>query len=120
LARVSLPFEGPARELPTTPQPTPREARRSLTSEEIVARTERSVALVRGAHSGGTGFLVRPGVLVTNTHVIESEPLPALRVSFPSAPAGQREARVVGLLREESGRDLAFLSVDTTLPPLEL
>jgi S1-C subfamily serine protease len=96
------------------------ETRPALSTEEIVARSEASVALVRGEKGGGTGFLVRPGVLVTNSHVIQNEVVGRLTVSFPSAPTRQRVAPVNDLLWEEPGRDLAFLSVGSTLPPLDL
>ena len=48
---------------------------REKKTEEIVSLYGPSVALIRfkeGEHSGGgTGFMIRPGVLVTNAHVID-------------------------------------------------
>ena len=92
----------------------------ALTTEEIAARCEASVALVRGEKGLGTGFLARPGILVTNAHVIAAERLGALRVTFPSAPVASRHAAIRRLLWESAGRDLALLEVDSSLPPLEI
>lgn len=90
------------------------------TTAEVVARCEPSVALVRGRVSSGTGFLARPGVIVTNAHVIDDEFVPDLEILFPSAPEGQRGPFDAELLAEDHERDLAFLAVHTDLPPLEL
>ncbi len=93
-------------------------AARTLNTEEIAARYEASVALVRGEKGLGTGFLLRPGILVTNAHVIAAERIAALQVTFPSAPTANRRSAVKRLLWESAGRDLAFLEVDSKLPPL--
>ncbi len=58
----------------------------ALSTAEIVARCEPSVALIKGKASIGTGFLVRRGVIATNAHVIEDEFVSSLEVRFPSAP----------------------------------
>ena len=91
---------------------------RPLSTAEVVERAEPSVALIDGALSSGTGFLVAPGVLATNAHVIASELIPGLRVRFPSAPEGEAGPRPATLIAEDTGRDLAFLRVATELPPL--
>ena len=93
---------------------------RTLSTEEVVARTEGSVALVRGEKAFGTGFLVQPGILVTNAHVISLDPVRKIKVVFTSAFLGDREPAVKGLLWEDVRRDLAFLSVDSKLPPLDI
>ena len=36
-----------------------------------MARTEALVALIKGRLGSGSGFLARPGVVITNAHVIE-------------------------------------------------
>jgi Trypsin-like peptidase domain len=91
---------------------------RVLSTEEIVARSEPSIALVRGKQLGGTGFLVRPGILVTNAHVINLERIADVSVSFPSAALKDRGPLPVTLLWEDKTRDLAFLKVNSNLPPL--
>ncbi len=106
------------------PQPAPATAdaanRVPLTTAQIVARCEPSIALVKGKASNGTGFLVRPGVIATNAHVIEDEFLSDLEVRFPSAPAGQQGPSHVELLDQDTKRDLAFLAVESKLPALEV
>ena len=93
---------------------------RFLSTEEVVARTEGSVALVRGEKAFGTGFMIRPGILVTNAHVIALDPMRKIKVIFTSASPADREPIVKGLLWEDVRRDLAFLSVDSKLAPLDI
>jgi S1-C subfamily serine protease len=90
-----------------------------LSTEEIVARSEGSVALIVGKQSSGTGFLVQPGVIVTNRHVIAAELDRLLEVHFPSAgnPAARGPLQA-SLLYEDDSRDLAFLAVRTELKPI--
>jgi S1-C subfamily serine protease len=108
-----LPAPGPA------PAPAPAEPG-SLTTREIVARTEASVALIKGRLGSGSGFLARSGVVITNAHVIELELLGALEVHFPSAAEGAKGPYRVRLLDKKPGRDLAMLAVESSLPALPL
>ena len=86
-----------------------------LTTAEIVARWEPSVALVKGHASSGTGFLVKPGIVATNAHVIDGEFMSSLEVRFPSAPEGKQGPFPAELLYEDPKRDLAFLAVSSDL-----
>ena len=104
----------------TDPAPPPVPEGKTLSTAEIVARCEPSIALVQGKVSGGTGFLIRPGVLATNAHVIDDELIGNLEVRFPSAPEGKRGPYTADLLYEDKRRDLAFLAVGTGLYPLEV
>jgi S1-C subfamily serine protease len=81
------------------------------TTAEIVARCEPSVALVKGHASSGTGFVVRPGIVATNAHVIGEEFISNLEIQFPSAPASKQGPFPAELLFEDPKRDLAFLGV---------
>ena len=91
---------------------------KTLSTEEIVARTEPSVALIKGNTGSGTGFIVRPGIVVTNKHVVENEILNTLTVHFPSAEVAQQGPFRPTLLYESPDRDIAFLAIDSTLSPL--
>jgi len=93
------------------------EAPRVLTTEEIAGRTNQAIAFVKGRRGFGTGFVVRPGLVATNAHVILQEREKSLRVSFPDAPSRFLTARI---LLEDPQRDLALLAVSTTVPPLEI
>jgi len=92
----------------------------ALSTAEIVARCEPSVALIKGKASIGTGFLVRRGVVATNAHVIEDEFVSSLEVRFPSAPDAKKGPLRARLLYEDRTRDLAFLAVQSELPGLEV
>ena len=76
--------------------------------------------MITGDGSVGTGFLVRPGIIATNAHVIATEFLSSVRVRFPSAEKGQQGPVLAELLYEDTRRDLAFLRVKSSLPPLRL
>ncbi len=76
--------------------------------------------MITGDGSVGTGFLVRPGILATNAHVIDSEFITTLRVRFPSAEKDQQGPMTTELLFEDTRRDLAFLKVKSSLPPLRV
>jgi S1-C subfamily serine protease len=91
-----------------------------LSTAEIVARCEPSVALIKGRVGSGTGFVIKRGIVATNSHVIEEELISGLEVRFPGAPAGKQGPLPAQLLYEDRKRDLAFLAVATDLPALEL
>ena len=95
-------------------------AGKSLSTAEIVAESEPSVALVKGKGSSGTGFLVGPGLLATNAHVIDDEFISDLEVRFVSADESHKAALKAELLYEDPERDLAFLAVKTDLKPLRV
>jgi S1-C subfamily serine protease len=107
-ARASKRAEGEAGPAPT------------LSTADIVERCEPSIALLKGVTSTGTGFLVGPNLMATAAHVIDGEPMASLEVRFPSAPEGRRGPHRASLLYEDPKRDLAFLAVETDLPPLVL
>jgi S1-C subfamily serine protease len=90
------------------------------TTAEIVARCEPSVALIKGHASSGTGFVVKPGVVATNAHVIDGEFISNLEIRFPSAPEGKQGPFPAELLFEDARRDLAFLGVASDHSVLEI
>jgi S1-C subfamily serine protease len=92
----------------------------ALSTAQIVARCEPSVALVKGKVSSGTGFLVRRNLVATNAHVIDDEFLLDLEIRFPSAPAGYQGPLQAELLYEDPKRDLALLAIQSGLPALEV
>lgn len=87
-------------------------------TENVIAKAEHAVALIRGKVSSGTGFIIQRNVLVTNRHVIQSELVDDLKVHFPSAKDSGQFA--VKLLYEDPEYDLAFLLIETTSLPLRL
>ncbi|WP_165072609.1 HEAT repeat domain-containing protein [Paludisphaera rhizosphaerae] len=123
-AAKATPVSAPTADAPST-SPTPAPASTStpaapLTSAEIVARVEPSVAVVRGKGKTGTGFMVAPGLLATNAHVIEGANSKDLEVRFPSAPDGKKGPFPAEVVFRRRGRDLAILKVAADLPPLEI
>jgi len=95
-------------------------AGKTLTTAEIVAESESSVALIKGKESSGTGFLVGPGLLATNSHVIDDEFMADLEVRFVSADESHKTPLKAELLYEDPERDLAFLAVNSDLKPLRV
>lgn len=94
-------------------------------SEAIYELCSKSVAKIIGIkvgknEGGGTGFMIRPGLLMTNAHVAECAVAEDLKVYYPSATdiaKTPHKARVVYFDRK---RDLAILSVEPKVPPLRL
>lgn len=99
---------------------TPREvADRALEPDEIFKMCSPSVARVKSKAGTGSGFLARPGIVVTNHHVVDGDLAENISVTFPSAPDGNKPLRGI-LLYEDRKRDLAILRVDTALKPVSL
>ncbi|HEX3148941.1 MAG TPA: trypsin-like peptidase domain-containing protein [Gemmataceae bacterium] len=98
---------GPATELPGD-------------SKAAIEKVKKSTALIEVKGGWGTGFVIRPGIVMTNFHVISGAMLDELKVSFVSlddtAPAPLKPT----LLFCDPRRDLAILRVDTDRPPLEM
>ncbi len=92
----------------------------TLSTEEIVARCEASVGLIQGENSTGSGFMVAPGLIATNAHVVRGIPPRSIRVSFPSAGAGDRGPIRGKIVHFDEDRDLAILAVESRLPPLPI
>ena len=106
---------------PLAPQPAAEanllaETPKVLTTEQIAARCEKSIALVSGKYATGTGFLVRPSVLVTNAHVLALERIEEVVVTFPA----QKVSMTPELVYEDPQRDLALFAVRSDLPALEV
>jgi serine protease Do len=71
------------------------------------------VSLVRGSETAGSGFVVRPRVVVTAAHVAKAVGSPlVIRAGATAQPA-----RLVTLQEDD---DIAILEVDAPLPPLAL
>ena len=102
---------------PAVETPSVTETPRVLTTEEIAERCEKAIAFVCGRHSFGTGFLVRPGLLATNAHILLMERIEDLHVTFPGA---RSESMTAVLVLDDPRRDLALLAVPTDLPALEI
>ncbi|MDR1140639.1 MAG: serine protease [Planctomycetaceae bacterium] len=86
-------------------------------TEEVVAKTEKSIALINSPFCCGTGFVLAPGIVVTNSHVIASEQVDSLEIVFPSAEENQRGPFQPRLLYEDTVRDIALLQIDSQIVP---
>lgn len=93
---------------------------KELDSPAIFEKFAPSVALVKGKHGSGSGFLLPGNIVVTNHHVVQGEFIEDVEVKFPSAQGADRGPFKVELLYEKQARDIAFLRLleDCNLPPL--
>lgn len=91
----------------------------SLKPVEVFAKCKPAVARVRctRANTMGSGFLIAPGIVVTNSHVVDGELVEYLEVSFPDGDPKKYRAK---LLYEDRKNDLAVLKIDCKTPPLTL
>lgn len=87
-------------------------------TREIVAKNEASVAKIEGMFGAGTGFVVAPGIIATNEHVIHGELVSNVTARFPSAAS--RGQFPIKLLYVNPPRDLALLKIECPLPPIEV
>jgi S1-C subfamily serine protease len=94
-------------------------ADRALEPKEIFAQCSPSVARVQVAGWTGSGFLAKPGIVVTNSHVIAPGLANKIRVTFPSAPGGNAPL-IATLLHEDRTRDLAILRIENKGTPIPL
>ena len=91
-----------------------------MSTADIVARYEPSVALIKGKKGSGTGFIARAGIVATNAHVIDGERMKDIEVRFPSAAESRQGPYAARLLFQDKERDLALLGVVTDLPPVRV
>lgn len=107
-AKAPPPKEGPAKGGPAG------------IDKEAVERVKKSTALIECKEKWGTGFVIRPGLVMTNAHVTNSVALDDLRVSFVTLDDTAPPKLKPTLLYTDPRRDLAILRVDTDRPPLEM
>ena len=115
---AAQPLERPRVEM--VPDPIEPPEPKADTLEEVMDAVAPSVALVTGRSSSGTGFVIEPGVVVTNKHVLRTECIADLRAAFPSASRDLQGPQPVTLIYKDPDRDLAFLRVNRTPRPLRM
>jgi serine protease Do len=64
--------------------------------------------------------MVLPGILATNAHVVSDELAHNLAIHFPSATGNDKGPTKADVVYKDEKRDLAFLSVRSTLAPLKV
>lgn len=85
---------------------------------QIVKQSRPSIALVRGKIGTGTGFLVSPNILVTNSHVVSGEFVENINFEFVGA---NPVVSVKGILRHEDPKnDVAIFEIQERLTPLTI
>lgn len=88
--------------------------------EDVARRLAPSMAWVGGKLGGGTGFLVRQGLVATTTRAIVFDFLQDVKVWFPAAEGESRGPFDVALVAYDRDRDVALLAVlgqGKALPP---
>lgn len=114
---------GPYAGRPPLAKKTTIEPKVPLKPEELVARAEKAVAVIDTPMGHGTGFLIGPGLLATNAHVVETALVENLRVYFPANGGSKKEGlNVQAIAHFDPQKDLALLVLDhsgETLPLLE-
>lgn len=105
-APVQAPVQSPARDpapaAPIPPSPPPASAVASL--EEMVHQTLPAVVLIETSNGKGSGFFVKPGLLLTNEHVVSGSY--SVTIRYASGDTGS--ATVAGYSKDF---DLAVLKV---------
>ena len=111
------------------PPPLPAPAERQVIEKPPVAaagsgdpiRDALSSAAVIACRIGhGSGFVLSPGLLVTNYHVVADDAIEDLEVQFFDPVSKVQTRHPVSLVAEDPEHDLAFLAIDAHVPPLAL
>ena len=86
----------------------------ACTEKETVEKVRRSVVRVVGGESEGSGFAInKGGLILTNFHVIESEPSPKIVLPDNTFETGQ-------VIMADKDADLAIIKISKDLPALKL
>ncbi len=86
----------------------------ACTEKETVEKVRRSVVRVVGGESEGSGFAIqKKGFILTNFHVIESEPSPKIVLPDNTFETGQ-------VVMADKDADLAVIKISKDLPALKL
>jgi S1-C subfamily serine protease len=93
---------------------------RELTTKEIVAKTAKSIGHIKAGFFSGTGFLVKPNVMVSNAHVVEWATVGQIKVTFPSSDDSKKVYTPDQMLFFDRKRDLAIFSLQCPHAPLEV
>jgi S1-C subfamily serine protease len=86
--------------------------------KDVLARVKKSTALVEGKGGAGSAFVIRPGILITNAHVIDGNLLDDLKVRFVSLEETDPKPYKPVLLYKDRRRDLAILRIEGSQSPL--
>ena len=105
---------------PAEPQVNEKSPVAAVGSGDPIRDALRSAAVIACRIGHGSGFVVSPGLLVTNYHVIADDAVEDLGALFFN-PESHVQTRIpVSLVAEDPEHDLAFLAIDAHLPPLAL
>lgn len=86
----------------------------ACTENRTIEKVRRSVVRVVGGESEGSGFAIgKGGLILTNFHVIESEPSPKVILPDNTFETGQ-------VIMADKDADLAVIKIDKDLPALKL
>lgn len=117
--KPTAPLEPPPQPEPNEPPvaenpgpTTPLVAERPAPPKQVaIDRVKQSVVLVNGKSGHGSGFLIHPNVVATNSHVIATELISDVTVRFSTNGVTDDTGYKVRLLHEDKPRDLALLWV---------
>jgi S1-C subfamily serine protease len=119
LKDYSLVPETPA---PAVAEPTPARSTETLsTFEDVVTLTEKSVCLIQGKASSGSGFLIDTDKVMTNRHVVDSMLVDEIKVLFTSDESIATKALDAKIIYEDPNLDVAILKIQPIKTrPLEI
>ena len=89
-------------------------------TEDLVSRTQQSVAAVITNQGSGSGFMVGPSVMATNYHVIANSPSNEITVVFPDGEETKQGPFQAMIIAEQPDRDLALLRIEAEIPTLDV
>jgi S1-C subfamily serine protease len=103
-------------------KPNPEDENRELTPKQIMAKVAKSIALIETpGGGGGSGFVVLPGIIATNAHVVDGVPVSSIKIRFPSGDETTKKLVTADhVIAYDRKRDLSFVVLATAAPPLKI
>jgi predicted Zn finger-like uncharacterized protein len=87
-----------------------------LSTDELVEKTEKSVALIEAHQGHGTGFIVKKKLLATNYHIVEKTFPNDIKVTFPACDS--KKLTITKVVFFDDSRDLVIFEIDCPNPSL--
>ncbi len=89
-----------------------------MSTEDLVLKTEGSVALIRHDQGSGSGFMIDNNILATNYHVVEGVFPEDLEIYFPSV--SRDPIQVDKVVYFDESRDVALIAIKCNISPLPI
>ncbi len=113
--KVEEPVPSPPEPVRRPPPPVatrPAPVNRAAAIDAALSRVKSAAAYIQGRYGRGSGFLIAPNIVATNSHVVLCDLMEDVTVRFMSNDLLEKKGYGVELLYEDKARDLVLLKLD--------